>query len=168
MSAGKEEQQDRKKGGWLEGLKVRKHGDRMKKERQEEGREKTERKPRKRKMENRKQRHFRFLTLKDKFPGVSLETNSYWSSCLCCTSSPQGHKPHRNRNAAGSEATRAVWIQWECFCNSGSEQEKRIPQCPLLERKPQACGDCQEQQEHNSLGRMTASLPQIHHQHKNL
>lgn len=39
MSVGKEEQQDRKKGGWLEGLKVRKHGGRKKKE-QEEGREK--------------------------------------------------------------------------------------------------------------------------------
>lgn len=96
-----------------------------------------------------------------------LSESNQSSSCLCCTSSPQGHKPHRNRNAASSEATRAVWIQWECFCNSGREEEKRIPQCPLLERKPQARGDCQEQQEHNSLDRMTASLPEIH-QHKNL
>lgn len=164
MSVGKEEQQDRKKGGWLEGLKVRKHGGREKKEQQEEGREKQkENQEKDQRKENRKQRNF-----KDKFPGVSLEATSYWSSCPCCTSSPQGHKPHRNRNAASSEATRAVWIQWERFCNGGRKEEKRIPQCPLLERKPQARGDCEEQQEHNNLGRVTASLPETHHQHKNL
>lgn len=51
MSVGKEEQQDRKKGGWLEGLKVRRHGGRKKK-RTTRGRErKTERKPRRRKNE---------------------------------------------------------------------------------------------------------------------
>lgn len=75
MSVGKEKQQDRKKGGWLVGLKVRRNSGRKKKDNKSKG-EKNRKKTKKKKegdkrKENRKQRNF-----KDKFPGVSLKATS--------------------------------------------------------------------------------------------